>query len=251
MNIKERICENCKNIYVPSGNTQKYCKKCSILRDKERKKKWYIKKYPNAYKEKKQEVCIVCNEKMSSHFNGKPYCNKHYLKMKFYGTTESVRKSKNTYKIIDNYVKMYTTKNIEFLIDKEDLEKVLKYTWCLSKTGYLVANINKKVTKLHRYLLNAEKGTIIDHKNRNRLDNRKHNLRFCNKKENARNTSISKSNMLNELGISKTANGKYRARIMVDKKEVFLGSFYDIEKAKKARKEAELKYFEDYAPSKN
>ena len=43
-------------------------------------------------------------------------------------------------------------------------------------------------------------------------------------------------------------SGRYRARIMVDRKEIRLGNFKTLEEAKKAREAAELKYFGEYAP---
>jgi hypothetical protein len=46
-------------------------------------------------------------------------------------------------------------------------------------------------------------------------------------------------------GVSKTRNGKYRAYIMVDRKQISLGTFADIEDAISARKEAEQRYFAD------
>ena len=44
-----------------------------------------------------------------------------------------------------------------------------------------------------------------------------------------------------------TPHGKYRARIMVNRKEIRLGHFEKIEDAIEARKLAEKKYFGEYA----
>jgi hypothetical protein len=146
-------------------------------------------------------------------------------------------------------VKIITKKGEEIFIDYEDFEKVKKYCWCISKTGYPVANINHKVTKLHRYILNLKDSkTIVDHINRNPLDNRKCNLRICSALENARNSSVSKNNKTGRLGISLTPQGKYRARIMVNRKEIRLGNYEKIEDAIEARKQAEKKYFKEFAP---
>jgi hypothetical protein len=156
-----------------------------------------------------------------------------------------MKKNTNRYEI-----KIITKKGEEILVDYEDFEKVKRYSWCISKTGYPVANIGYKVIKLHRYILNIDDPkVIIDHKNRNRLDNRRKNLRICNVQENARNTTVSKSNQTGYLGISKTAQGKYRARIMVNRKEIRLGHYDNLEDAIRARKEAEKLYFKDFAPS--
>lgn len=157
-----------------------------------------------------------------------------------------MKKNTNKYQ-----VKVITKKGEEILIDEGDFEKVKKYSWCISKTGYPVANINGKATKLHRYLLNIEvPEVIVDHINRNKLDNRRNNLRTCTALENARNTTVSKNNKTGYLGISTTPQGKYRARIMVNRKEIRLGNYDKIEDAIKARKQAEIKYFGQFAPTK-
>jgi len=155
-----------------------------------------------------------------------------------------LKKNTNKYEM-----KVITKKGEEILIDIEDFEKVKRYSWCISKTGYPVANINGKVTKLHRYLLGVKNPKIIvDHINRNALDNRKSNLRLCTALENSRNTTVSKNSNTGYLGISLTPQGKYRARIMVNRKEIRLGNYSKIEDAIKARKQAEKKYFKEFAP---
>ena len=58
-----------------------------------------------------------------------------------------------------------------------------------------------------------------------------------------------KNNKTGYLGISITPYGKYRARIMVDRKEIRLGNYDNLEDAINARREAELKYFGKYSPS--
>lgn len=156
-----------------------------------------------------------------------------------------MRKNTNRYEM-----KIITKKGKEILIDAEDFEKVKRHSWCISKTGYPVANINGKVTKLHRYLLElTDSKVIVDHINRNTLDNRKSNLRFCTALENTRNTTVSKNNKTGHLGISLTPQGKYRARIMVNRKEIRLGNYSKLEDAIRARKQAEKKYFKEFAPS--
>lgn len=140
-------------------------------------------------------------------------------------------------------------KDNKILIDKNDYEKISKHSWCISKTGYAVSNIDHKVTKMHRYILGLSNPKIIvDHINHNKLDNRRKNLRLCSDFENSRNTTVSKNNKLGHLGISLTKTGKYRARLMLNRKEIWLGSYHKIEDAIKAREEGEKKYFGKYAP---
>lgn len=151
----------------------------------------------------------------------------------------------------NNYIlQVITANNNKILVDYEDFEKISKYSWCVSKTGYAVANINGKVTKMHRYILGITNPEIvIDHINHNTLDNRKNNLRICTNKENSRNAKIGKNNKTGFIGISIAYNGKYRARIMVDRKEIALGHYTNIEDAIAAREKAEKLYFKEFAPS--
>ena len=154
---------------------------------------------------------------------------------------------KNTNKYV---LQIITANNNKFLVDYDDFEKVSKYSWCISKTGYAVANIKGKVIKMHRYILNVTgPDVVIDHINGNKLDNRKVNLRLCTSRENTLNSSTSKNNKLGVLGISTTREGKFRARIYVYGKEINLGHYKNIEDAIIARQKAEEQYFKEFAPS--
>lgn len=145
-------------------------------------------------------------------------------------------------------VLVITTKNgIELLADAEDLELLNKYSWCVSKTGYPVANIMNKVTKMHRYILGIKDSSIIvDHKNRNPLDNRKANLRICTITDNARNKSVSKKCKSGHIGIRITKHGRYNVRITANRKEIHIGNFKTLEEAIIARNNAENIYHGEY-----
>ncbi len=78
------------------------------------------------------------------------------------------------------------------LVDEDDYEKVNQYRWCLSK-GYAQGSVNingKKSIKLHHFVFKKPDGkNVIDHKNQDRLDNRKENLREVSASINAQNAS--------------------------------------------------------------
>ena len=158
-------------------------------------------------------------------------------------------RTNNAFRIVGNIAECKTTNGHIFYIDKDDIEKALQYTWCLSKTGYLVANIKHKVTKLHRYLLDCKDNEFVDHIDGNPRNNSRLNLRLCNQTQNTKNVKLKKNNSSGYPGISYLTNiGKFRVRIMVNRKEIALGRYNTFEEALKVRVNAEKKYFKQFAP---
>lgn len=250
-----KICEICKTEYKPNSAVQKFCPVCMVKADRERKRKHYIKTHPNAYAEKVPEFCVVCGEKKSASFNGKPYCNKHWQRMYIHGSPElPQRKTKNTYEIHDNIAYCKTAKGELFLLDADDLERCMKHSWCYDPRGYLVATLSRKEKDrytLHRFILGLAHGDglSIDHINGNRGDNRKANLRICSQSENGRNLKKKKNNKSGYPGVEITKAGTFFATLMFNGKSIGLGTYKTFEEAKKARVEGEIKYFGDFSPT--
>lgn len=72
------------------------------------------------------------------------------------------------------------------LIDDEDYIKIKDYNWRVYDNGYAQDTVwdkyNKicKTIKMHRIIMDSAYGDLVDHKNHNKLDNRKENLRTTN-----------------------------------------------------------------------
>ncbi len=133
----------------------------------------------------------------------------------------------------ENYAEIIC-KHCNFIIDIEDVPLVTSYNWFSKKSGsyfyaYAHHEHDKKVL-LHRLVLNAKSTDVVDHKNRNTLDNRKTNLRICSKAENNRN---SKKNIRGTSsiykGVTKRPSGRFGVYINYNKKPLCLGT-YDTEK---------------------
>lgn len=115
----------------------------------------------------------------------------------------------NTYEINNDYVKVnvINTKNEGFfLIDKEDLDVIKKHSWYIKDSsdnkGYVSAKINGKTVKLHRYILNVtDRKMIVDHIDRDKMNNRKNNLRIVTSTVNNTNASFSKNNTSGRTGV--------------------------------------------------
>lgn len=159
---------------------------------------------------------------------------------------------KNCYIFKENYVIGYThNTNHEFYIDIEDYNKIKDLCWSENDQHYIISwTLNrKKAVRLHRFILGlTSEDELVDHKNNNRYDNRKENLRLANKQLNGINRDANKNNLLGVKGISLSKSGKkYEAKIMIDGKNIFIGSYSTLEKAQKARQQAEIKYFGEFA----
>ena len=116
----------------------------------------------------------------------------------------------------------------------------------LKNNGYLSVGFGDKEYLVHRLIWLYVKGYLpdqVDHIDHDRLNNSWDNLREVNNTDNSKNTSVSSNSTTKVNGVSfmKTRN-KYRATIMVNRKQIHLGLFEDINDAIKARKDADIKY---------
>lgn len=119
------------------------------------------------------------------------------------------------------------------LIDSDDIELVNQYRWHITSKGYVENHI---VGMLHRLIMKASKDKVVDHINRNPLDNRKSNLRLCYKAENCRN----RKKQLNTSGYkgvnwNNHRKGAWIAHICFKYRDYNLGRFKDVFHAAMAR----------------
>ena len=87
--------------------------------------------------------------------------------------------------------------------------KLLKKT--LTIYGYEIVNLNKKTYYVHQlmaraFLPNPHNYKNVDHINGIRCDNQINNLRWCNQKENIRNSRLSRRNKIGYKGITRSNN---------------------------------------------
>lgn len=74
------------------------------------------------------------------------------------------------------------------LVDDEDFEKVAARTWYLGRNGYAHRRMYGVTHYMHHMVVGKPPaGMVTDHANRNRLDNRRCNLRFVTPHENSMN----------------------------------------------------------------
>lgn len=155
----------------------------------------------------------------------------------------NARQGTTTWTVKGNVVYFAISNSKEYgMCDLEEWERFKNYKWHLSIRGYLDAHIKGKTAFMHKILLPTKEGYVVDHINRNKLDNRKCNLRYATKKVNAINRSISSRNTSGRVGVSIKKNGRFLAHIHCGK-DINLGTYSSFEQAEKAREKAEEKYF--------
>lgn len=134
--------------------------------------------------------------------------------------------------------------------DTDDLDKFQQFKRHISH-GYLVnrSGYKKKTTTyFHRLVMNAKDGGVVDHINRDKLDNRKSNLRVCTQAENVINKRLQKNNTTGYRGVHlyKRVN-RYQAYIKKDGKRRHIGMFPTAEEAAKEYNKHAIKLFGEFA----
>ena len=134
-------------------------------------------------------------------------------------------------------------------IDYVDYPRVRKHRWWIDKgSGYFVTNIDNRTITLHNFLMQPPEGMVCDHINRNKLDNRRSNLRYATPKQNSRNRSKGRNNTSGYIGVClHIRRKKYVAQVKVDNRTINLGEYDSAEEAAKARDRAALFYFGEFA----
>lgn len=134
--------------------------------------------------------------------------------------------------------------NLQAQVDNEDFEYLNKFNWYLNK-GYAIRATLKRegrrIIKMHREVIGALKHhKMIDHIDRNRLNNQKSNLRFCNQSENQLNHKPRyRNNTSGKNGISWHKNRKkWQAYIIKNNEYHYIGLFTNINDAVYARQKA-------------
>lgn len=118
------------------------------------------------------------------------------------------------------------------LIDDEDYERCSRYAWHRHNRGYAHAQVDGKKVLLHRFVMNAVPGVKVDHRNRNKLDCQKANLRPATQAENTRNSGPKHWNTSGYKGVSwSKTKRKWQVQICIEGKQTYVGRYDDIVEA--------------------
>jgi hypothetical protein len=149
------------------------------------------------------------------------------------------------------------TQGMSAIVDDDVAEELLSIKWHVVKMGtprrplfYAARNITiakntGRLELMHRRIMQAPKGKVIDHINSNTLDNRKENLRVCSQKENMQNLR-SGPNRTGFRGVNAISNGGFTANIKSGGTR-YLGYFKQAEDAARAYDAAAIETFGQFA----
>lgn len=129
------------------------------------------------------------------------------------------------------------TKGEVALVDDADVAWLSQWSWSLHSGGYAVRRRPRAdgpgLIRMHRQIVEAAQTVQVDHINRDRLDNRRANLRICTPRQNALNTlrSIGSSGYIGVRAVWSSCGARFRARICTPASRLNLGTFASAEEA--------------------
>lgn len=130
------------------------------------------------------------------------------------------------------------TRGYVALVDAEDYEWISAHRWYahVGENGHVYAmrgGGGSSEVRMHREIVGAEKHQLVDHRSGDTLDNRRSNLRTCNRSENAWNRAASRGSSSGFKGVSRHGR-RWRAQIYVNGHRHSLGVFSEPEDAASA-----------------
>lgn len=142
------------------------------------------------------------------------------------------------------------------IVDEADYEWLMQWKWCYHHGGYAVRTQHieytngkqkQKTIMMHRVIIDAADNCSVDHIDTNRLHNVRNNLRCATPMQNHRNRRKTRGTSQYK-GVWRNEKSKnWTAKITVNKKQIYLGSFNSEIDAAKAYNIAALKYFGVFA----
>lgn len=116
--------------------------------------------------------------------------------------------------------------------------------WHTQPDGYVVIKVKGRTIYLHKRILTND--SEVDHINRNKLDNRRENLRYATSSQNKCNRALQSNNTSGYRGVYKMRTC-WTAKIKLNGKQVVLGTFITKEEAALTYDIAAKKHYGEFA----
>jgi hypothetical protein len=133
---------------------------------------------------------------------------------------------------------IYTRRGLQILVDDADYEWLNQFTWRVTHDGYVERTIpgqngkrSRTTEGIHRLITGCVRGdgVKVDHRNLNKLDNQRANLRVCTNLQNSYNRSKRGAKLKGITFIARL--NLWQAAIRADKTSHYLGCFKTAEEA--------------------
>ncbi len=136
------------------------------------------------------------------------------------------------------------------LVDDADYAHLRQFRWHRSTNGYAMGSVKRSGQRqkvyMHRYLMDAQPGDIVDHIDGNKLNNTRANLRIVSNAQNQWNRRP-QANATGYKGVTwHKRKQKYHARIQVNGQRYSLGYFDTARAAAEAYNAAAKLHFGEY-----
>jgi len=204
-----------------------------------------------------RSVSVTNEKKCSVNFctslsKKKGMCEKHYMQMRRHGKITQYGKYdkneiKHNNKTSEIFLRDFKNEVVGVcIIDSVDFDLVKNYKWYLGNHGYAVSHKEDSLILLHQ-LLNPN-WKMTDHKDRDKLNNRRKNIRECNHITNSQNQKKKANASSRFKGVCwDKQKMKWMSRIYINKKPKHLGFFICEVEAAKTYDKAAVRYFRSFA----
>lgn len=143
------------------------------------------------------------------------------------------------------------TRGLSAIVDDVDYMKLSKQKWYASTKNYVVRSIRRNGKKpmiyMHREIMSPGAKQDVDHKNHNTLDNRRANLRICNRSQNLANQRGRKSGFKGAYYSDRGKDFPWLSSMTHNGKLIYLGHYRTAGEAAMAYDAMARKLFGEFA----